>query len=68
LKTLQEVVDRNRYYVPNGVTLAADYINNCVAVYKDGKFLFAITRREIDDEPGQSGDFLHLLTERLEQK
>ena len=68
MKTLQQVVDTNQPHAPEGVTLAADYINDCVVIYKGGKFLFKITRREIDDEPGQTSDFRHLLTEWLEQK
>jgi len=68
LKTLQQVVDTNQPHAPDGIYLAADYINDCVAVYKGGKYLFNITRRQIDDEPGGHGDFRHLLTEHLEQR
>ena len=67
-KTLQQVVDINQPHCPEGVHLAADYINDCVVVYKGGKYLFNITRKDIDDEPGGHGDFRHLLTERLDQK
>jgi len=50
------------------VHLAADYINDCVAVYKGGTFLCAIRRKDIEDQPGGHGDFRHLLTEHLEQR
>ncbi len=68
MKTLQQVVEINQSHAPEGVHLAADYINDCVVVYKGGAYLFSIRRKEIDDEPGQTGDFRHLLTERLDQK
>ena len=68
MKTLQEVVDINQPHAPEGVHLAADYINDCVAVYKGGTFLCAIRRKDIEDQPGGHGDFRHLLTEHLEQR
>ena len=68
MKTLQQVVDINRPHCPEGVTLQVMPFLDVIAVHKDGKRLFDITRKQIDDEPGQTGDFRHLLTERLDQK
>ena len=68
MKTLQQVVDINRPHCPEGVTLQVMPYLDVIAVHKDGKRLFDITRRDIDDQPGGHGDFRHLLTERLDQK
>jgi hypothetical protein len=66
--SLQQVVEANQPHCPDDVRLAADYINDCVVVYRGGTYLFAITRKAIEDQPGGHGDFRHLLTERLTGK
>jgi hypothetical protein len=68
LKTLQQIVDINQPHAPEGVKLEVDYLTNSVAVCKGCQRLFSISRRDIDDQPNQSGDFRHLLTEHLEQR
>jgi hypothetical protein len=75
-QSLEKIVETNQQFAKeHGLKLTVEPHLDLIQVWKidpnevlGGKKLFIITRRQIDDQPGQGGDFRHLLTEHLEQR